>query len=296
MTWFRVDDGFYDHPKVVDLSMAARGLWATCGSYCGRHLTDGHISRKQVRMLGGTAAQIRDLIRNRMWIECESHRDCIAFVNWIEQQPTRDSVETKRAEDAERKHKAREAKRAKQQQQENVRTDVRSDRDESVRADVQQESALPDPTRPDPTHLTTYVESASHEANASDSGERGAGPPIHRDAVRLVRDRVPAEHPSAVRTMLRLRASELITAGTDPGVVAEALDRWVGKSGIGPNMLPSLVSDVIKERSGTTARAAPGPRRSTADDRVAAAQALKHRPPGANPTPLLDNATRRAIE
>lgn len=53
MTWFKVDDGFYDHPKVENLSMAARGLWVTAGSWCAKQLTDGVISKKK---LGSLAA------------------------------------------------------------------------------------------------------------------------------------------------------------------------------------------------------------------------------------------------
>ncbi len=49
MTWFRVDDGFYDHPKVdqllVDPESAGLALaaWTLAGSWCSRYLTDGHV-------------------------------------------------------------------------------------------------------------------------------------------------------------------------------------------------------------------------------------------------------------
>lgn len=33
MTWFKVDDGFYDHPKVDQLPNAAVGLWVKCGAW-----------------------------------------------------------------------------------------------------------------------------------------------------------------------------------------------------------------------------------------------------------------------
>lgn len=69
MPWFAVDDGFYDHPKVIGVSMAARGLWTTAGSYCAKHMTDGLISARTVRQLGGTAAQIRHLLDAGLWIE-----------------------------------------------------------------------------------------------------------------------------------------------------------------------------------------------------------------------------------
>ncbi|WVX88149.1 hypothetical protein SEA_LITNINMCQUEEN_93 [Gordonia phage LitninMcQueen] len=141
MTWFRVDDGFHDHPKTQEASMAARGLWVTCGSYCSRHLTDGHITSRQVRKEGGTSAQIRSLLDCGLWKVCDLHPNCYSFHDWIEQQPQRNDVLNRRAEDAERKRKAREAKRDNQQKHENVQPDTDSD--------VRPESALPDPTRPD---------------------------------------------------------------------------------------------------------------------------------------------------
>lgn len=69
MPWFNVDDGFFSHPKVSELNMSARGLWVTAGSYCARYLTDGRITPKQVRQLGGTAAQINKLIAAGLWNE-----------------------------------------------------------------------------------------------------------------------------------------------------------------------------------------------------------------------------------
>lgn len=84
-----------------------------------------------------------------------------------------------------------------------------------------------------------------------------SGSPIQHDAARLVRDIVPSDHPASVKTALRIKASELIHAGTDPEVVKDALTRWVSKSGIGPGLLPALVSDVLKDRSGITARRDP---------------------------------------
>jgi hypothetical protein len=70
----------------------------------------------------------------------------------------------------------------------------------------------------------------------------------------LVAQLIPPEHPDSVKAMLRIKASELINTGTPPDVVADALRLWVNKSGVGPGILPSLVSDVIKSRNGQPAR------------------------------------------
>jgi hypothetical protein len=68
----------------------------------------------------------------------------------------------------------------------------------------------------------------------------------------LVRRIIPKEHPAATRTALRHRASELINSGTPKPVVEAALQLWLTKPNLGPNALPSLVSEVIKSRDNPT--------------------------------------------
>lgn len=191
MTWFRVDDGWRNHPKVSALSMAARGLWVTCGNYCAEQLTDGHIDRKQIRKEGGTAIQIRDLIAAGLWIECEDHPRCIRFHDWLGSQPSRESVLSRRTRDAELKAEAREAKKAQaavrkangagivygsHEDRDAIASESHEDHttiqsriaheshtenrpeqqeSENVRSDVHADGALPDPTRPDPYLLVT---------------------------------------------------------------------------------------------------------------------------------------------
>ena len=51
MTWTKIDDQFYDHPKVVAAGPLGIALFVCGLSYCSRHLTDGFISVVQVRRL-----------------------------------------------------------------------------------------------------------------------------------------------------------------------------------------------------------------------------------------------------
>lgn len=56
MSWFRCDDNLGHHPKVMALDdklLPAMGLWTMCGVYASKHLTDGFVPRKVVRMYGG---------------------------------------------------------------------------------------------------------------------------------------------------------------------------------------------------------------------------------------------------
>ena len=135
MTWFKIDDSLYDHPKVEHLSLAAVGLWTLAGTYCARQLTDGVISHKRVGMLGGTDSLVAELVGAGLWVAVEEGYE---FHDWTAYQPTRQEVEAKRegARERQRKH----------------RRNVNVTRDSGVsHANV---TALvtaprPDPTRPD---------------------------------------------------------------------------------------------------------------------------------------------------
>lgn len=151
--WFKVDDGFYDHPKLVGVPMASRGLWVTAGSYCSRHLTDGVISWRQIRALGGTKAQVRGLLDAGLWraIGERSGSESFAFHDWIESQPTKSSVLDARERERNKKAKWREAKGKKaadQQEGGNVHGGQvgHGDRGQNRPSTV----SRPDPTRPDP--------------------------------------------------------------------------------------------------------------------------------------------------
>lgn len=123
---------------------------------------------------------------------------------------------------------------------------------------------LPEPIAEPPGVGVTYV---GNQNTSTITGNRTPAPAAaphaepHDSAAatpgaELVRRIIPAELPSAVRTMLRISASTLIREGTPVDVVEEALRDWAAKTGVGPGILPSLAADVIKRRNGH-ARAAP---------------------------------------
>lgn len=87
---------------------------------------------------------------------------------------------------------------------------------------------------------------------------------------KLVRAVIPDRHPTAVRTELAMQAGALLKSGTPADDVEAALRLWLDKR-VGPKVLPSLVSDVIKarDRPGGNLPARRTDRRSTTDERVA---------------------------
>ena len=105
MTWFVVDDGFYDHPKVIGLSDSAQALWVRAGSYCGKYLTDGFIGEAAVfSSVRGSQDAVDELIAAGLW-----HRGVggYQFHDWGKYQQTREQVERRRASDKERKARSR---------------------------------------------------------------------------------------------------------------------------------------------------------------------------------------------
>lgn len=104
MAWFKVDDNFYDHPKVDELSLEAVGLWTLCGTYAARHLTDGFIPHRRVTRLGGDPDTAAELVDAELWEETDGG---YTFLNWHDYQPTKNKVESRRETDRDRKRKQR---------------------------------------------------------------------------------------------------------------------------------------------------------------------------------------------
>ena len=111
MTWFKVDDSFFDHPKVLAIPERTRDRvlmkWWRAGCWSAKHLTDGvieaHIAR-QLRISHATCAQ---LVAVGLWEVCENGWK---FHDWDDYQPTRDQVMAKRAATKERVSKWRDKK------------------------------------------------------------------------------------------------------------------------------------------------------------------------------------------
>lgn len=150
MPWFKVDDHFWGHTKLMGLDMAALGLWVKAGSYCACQLTDGVVTSAQIKMLGGTRRQAERLVEAGLWnvVEAPSSVRRYVFNDWSEFQPKRDDVLLKRQEARERMAKAR-AKRA--TSSDNEKMFARTTHERSHNPGVERSSHNPDPTRPDPT-------------------------------------------------------------------------------------------------------------------------------------------------
>lgn len=109
--WFKVDDGFWSHPKTMGLSMPARGLWVSAGAYCAAHLTDGFLHINALPLVSGlplpkATRLAAELVDAGLWQPADDAGWW--FHDWHQYQPTRSQVEARRKAGAQRLAKWRE--------------------------------------------------------------------------------------------------------------------------------------------------------------------------------------------
>lgn len=182
MPWGRIDDTYYDHPKLELLTgdgewpdrLAAAGLNALAWSWCNRFLTDGHVPTRTVAKLGGTLELAALLVGVGLWEEAPHGFQIHDFLTYND---SREQVLERRAKEAKRKAEWRLSHRDK-----NRATGTDDDGPAGTpngsgpnvppsvppsvplgHSIVSRDStrANPDPTRPDPTRPTVENDSPS---------------------------------------------------------------------------------------------------------------------------------------
>ena len=158
MPWFKVDDAFHSHPKVMELSVEAVGLWTLAGTWCANYLTDGTIKESVLHRFGRTSANVRELcaelVASGLWID--NGDGTYTYKDWAEYQPMKDAVEAEREAARERMRLVR-AKKSRS-------GDVRANKPRSS------EEVRVTPTRPDPVVPNGTTERARKRATALPDG------------------------------------------------------------------------------------------------------------------------------
>lgn len=72
MTWAKLDDGFWMHPKVVHAGNEAAGIFARCLSYCGAYLTDGLIPESVALSIAGDKQTLQQVLNAGLLEQLES--------------------------------------------------------------------------------------------------------------------------------------------------------------------------------------------------------------------------------
>ncbi len=112
MPWFRVDDGFHSHPKVLTTKAAALGLWVVAGSWSSANLTGGFIPKAVLpRLMPGAARLAKELVASGLWIEADSG---FTFHDWVDYNPSVEEVTADREAARERMRNLRVRRRQQQ--------------------------------------------------------------------------------------------------------------------------------------------------------------------------------------
>ena len=71
MAWAKIDDGWWAHPKVMELSLAASGLWARALSW-SCHQRKDTVPRRFLAMVDADDIHAKELVDAGLWIECDA--------------------------------------------------------------------------------------------------------------------------------------------------------------------------------------------------------------------------------
>lgn len=216
---------YYLDEAVQQLSPNAERMLTRALAFCGNVESSGYISELNITMLGlpNPKKLARELVDAEILIpRLNGGWD---FRTWDVWNSAGDALVARRKADRERQARLREEKKSRDPSREMSRDVTHPNRTEEKRTTGYVESATPDSTEREP---------------------RSA--PVTPIANRLVREIIPAEHPEAVKTELRLQASALLKSGTPEDLVADALRLWLTKN-MHPKTLPSLVSELINGRN-----------------------------------------------
>ena len=164
MSWFKVDDKLWGHPKWLATPIRSRGLWVTAGSWSAAQEQDGRVPRHVLAILGGTLRDASGLVASGLWTVSDSGW---LFHGWADFQPTREQKDTDREAARERMRAGRE--RAAARRSEDVRPNISEVRDVFARSseDVRDAHVRSTPTRPDPSRPVLKEEVPSGTAVAA---------------------------------------------------------------------------------------------------------------------------------
>ena len=234
MTWFKIDDDFFFHPKVIAAGNSAIGLFVRCGSWASNHLTDGFIPDKVIEMFGNDA-DITRLVEVGLLEETDG--DGYLMPAFLDYNPSADEVKATRAASAERQ---RQSRGRRSDDPEDVTRDSHVTDDDVTRdsrvshKDVTRDSRVSHsaPTRPDPTHIkppppgnTQPVDKVVVAASKKiiEISPPSTAPKKRHAYLAAMQRRLRAEHPDIVDLLHAQRledvVAEIVRRETEPEVV-----------------------------------------------------------------------------
>lgn len=146
MSWFKVDDKLWGHPKWLATPIRSRGLWVTAGSWCADQEMDGNVPRHVLAILGATTRDAAGLVASGLWMATDTGW---SFHGWAEFQPTRAQKEAEREEAKERMRLLRARRTEKRDAAVRENSDEHGAKFGAGSEDVRSTPTRPVPTRPD---------------------------------------------------------------------------------------------------------------------------------------------------
>jgi len=108
MTWFKLDDGFHCHPKVLEAGNEAVGLFSRCGSWSSQQLTNGFVPTSIALLYGGRDL-VAALVEAGLFVPVDGGW---VMHDYLDYNPSKDQVQADRAAAADRQKRARERAKA----------------------------------------------------------------------------------------------------------------------------------------------------------------------------------------
>lgn len=100
MPYQLLDDGFAEHPKIMDLSDRSFRLHVAALCYCNRNLTDGLLSQRGIAVLcaltSASKKHLIELVTAGVWDEYEPD-GCFLIHDYLEHNPSKAEVQERRA-------------------------------------------------------------------------------------------------------------------------------------------------------------------------------------------------------
>src|SRR5687767_11648996 len=104
--WSKLCDTFWHHPKTRAAKWDELGVWCAMLSYCAGHLTDGHFTNAELRLVAGRKgiSVAKRLVMVGLW---ETYPGGYKFHDYTDFQPSSDHILAERKANRERQAKYR---------------------------------------------------------------------------------------------------------------------------------------------------------------------------------------------
>jgi hypothetical protein len=108
MSWVRIDDKAWSHPKLAGLSGNAVRLWLFALCWCNQQESDGRVPATMLRIFGASPKVAAELVAAGLW---ETAEDGWQFHDYLNYQPSREQLTAQRNATRDRVTKHRERER-----------------------------------------------------------------------------------------------------------------------------------------------------------------------------------------